>query len=94
MLSSTAILTTLTLAGLSLAQSSTISLYIPGADTQPLVGSIIGSVSPSYSVLPLISFSDRLANWTLPRILLLLLMLFNVLLVLMIVIVDSQVVSL
>jgi hypothetical protein len=37
-------------AGLSFAQTTTTSLYIPGADTQPLIGSIIGSVCP----LPLI----------------------------------------
>ncbi|OWO99565.1 hypothetical protein B2J93_2610 [Marssonina coronariae] len=29
--------------GLALAQTSTVSLYIPGADTQALVGSIVGS---------------------------------------------------
>jgi len=35
----------LALAGLTIAQSTTVSLFIPGADTQPLVGSIIGSDS-------------------------------------------------
>jgi len=39
----------LAFAGLSYAQTTTISLYIPGADTQPLIGSIVGSVC----VLPL-----------------------------------------
>ncbi|PMD35542.1 hypothetical protein L207DRAFT_587840 [Hyaloscypha variabilis F] len=33
----------LAFAGLSYAQTTTISLYIPGADTQPLIGSIVGS---------------------------------------------------
>lgn len=32
------------MAGLSFAQTSTVTLYIPGADTQPLVGSVIGAV--------------------------------------------------
>jgi hypothetical protein len=42
---STTLVSGLAFAGLSVAQS-TISLYIPGADTQPLVGSIIASVRP------------------------------------------------
>lgn len=45
MLSATISIFGLALAGLSSAQTSTISLYIPGADTQPLVGSVIGSDS-------------------------------------------------
>jgi len=42
---STTIVCGLAFAALTVAQSTTISLYIPGADTQPLVGSIIGSDS-------------------------------------------------
>jgi hypothetical protein len=34
--------------GLSSGQTTTISLFIPGADTQPLVGSIIASVRNLY----------------------------------------------
>ncbi len=37
----------LAFAGLCSAQTTTLSLYIPGADTQPLIGSIIGSVRAS-----------------------------------------------
>jgi hypothetical protein len=44
MISATISIFGLALAGLSSAQTTTISLYIPGADTQPLIGSIIGSV--------------------------------------------------
>ncbi|KAF8851578.1 hypothetical protein BDZ45DRAFT_679022 [Acephala macrosclerotiorum] len=42
---STTIILGLVMAGLSFAQTSTISLFIPGADTQPLVASIVGSDS-------------------------------------------------
>lgn len=45
MISATISIFGLVLAGLSSAQTTTISLYIPGADTQPLIGSIVGSDS-------------------------------------------------
>jgi len=45
MLSTRSLISGLTLAGLAIAQSTTISLYIPGADSQSLVGSIVGSDS-------------------------------------------------
>ncbi|PVH73639.1 hypothetical protein DL98DRAFT_538129 [Cadophora sp. DSE1049] len=46
MFSSTSItIVTLTLASLSLAQTSTVNLYIPGADTQSLIGGVVGTAS-------------------------------------------------
>jgi len=43
MVLATVVLYGLAFAGFSFAQSTTISLFVPGADTQPLVGSVIGS---------------------------------------------------
>ncbi|KAH7377562.1 putative GPI anchored protein [Cadophora sp. MPI-SDFR-AT-0126] len=43
--SSSKSIATLTLASLSLAQTSTVNLYIPGADTQSLIGEIVGTAS-------------------------------------------------
>ncbi|KAK0130019.1 hypothetical protein ONS96_000557 [Cadophora gregata f. sp. sojae] len=39
------ILATLSLASITLAQTSTVNLYIPGADTQSLIGQVIGTAS-------------------------------------------------
>ncbi|KAG4420754.1 hypothetical protein IFR04_006140 [Cadophora malorum] len=36
---------TLALASISLAQTSTVNLYIPGADTQSLIGEVVGTAS-------------------------------------------------
>jgi hypothetical protein len=37
----------LAFAGLSFAQTTTVSLFVPGADIQPLIGAVVGSVFTS-----------------------------------------------
>lgn len=51
-------------ASLSLAQTSTVTLYIPGADTQSLVASIAGTVSICHTdeALLLLTWTGRVPH--------------------------------
>ncbi len=54
MFPATITLTALAIASLSLAQTSTVTLYIPGFDTQSLVASVVGSVCSARNAASLV----------------------------------------